>query len=108
MAVLFFLSLVTVVSIFKKKLSIQKSSVFYGILLGLLNFLNIYFYLKAHQTFAKNPTTVFASMNFGVIILGTLIGTFYFKEILSKKNILGLLLAVIAIIFIIIAQVKNV
>lgn len=103
-----FSSFITVVSIFKKKISIQKSTVFYGILLGLLNFLNIYFYLKAHQTFAKNPTTVFASMNFGVIILGTLIGTFYFKEILSKKNIIGLLLAVIAIIFIIIAQVKNV
>jgi drug/metabolite transporter (DMT)-like permease len=74
-------------------------------LLGLFNFLNIWFYLKAHQSFAKNPTTVFATMNFGVILLGTLIGAVYFKEKLSKKNILGLVLAVVAIIFIVISQI---
>jgi drug/metabolite transporter (DMT)-like permease len=100
-------SLITVVSFLKRKVIIQKSTVFYGLLLGLFNFLNIYFYLKAHHAFAKNPTTVFASMNFGVILLGTLIGAFYFKEKLSKKNILGLLLAVIAIIFIVLSQLGK-
>ena len=100
-------SLITVVSFLKRKVIIQKSTVFYGLLLGLFNFLNIYFYLKAHQAFAKNPTTVFASMNFGVILLGTLIGAFYFKEKLSKKNILGLLLSVIAIIFIVLSQLRK-
>ena len=103
-----FASLITVVSFFKKKLIIQKSAVFYGLLLGLFNFLNIYFYLKAHQVFAKNPTTVFASMNFGVILLGTLIGALYFKEKLSKKNILGLVLAVIAIILVVLSQMGNI
>ncbi len=102
-----FSALIVVVSFFKKKLIVQKNTIFYGILLGLFNFLNIYFYLKAHQSFAKNPTTVFATMNFGVILLGTLIGTFYFKEKLSKKNILGLVLAVIAIIFVVISQFKS-
>jgi drug/metabolite transporter (DMT)-like permease len=100
-----FASLIALVCFFKKKLIIQKSAVFYGILLGLFNFLNIWFYLKAHQSFAKNPTTVFATMNFGVILLGTLIGAVYFKEKLSKKNILGLVLAVVAIIFIVISQI---
>jgi drug/metabolite transporter (DMT)-like permease len=76
-------------------------------LLGLFNFLNIYFYLKAHQSFAKTPTTVFATMNFGVILLGTLVGAFYFKEKLSGKNILGLVLAVIAIIFVVLSQSGN-
>jgi len=103
-----FASLITVVSFFKKKLTIQKSTVFYGLLLGLFNFLNIYFYLKAHQAFAKNPTTVFASMNFGVILLGTLIGALYFKEKLSKKNILGLVLAVIAIILVVLSQMGKI
>jgi drug/metabolite transporter (DMT)-like permease len=103
-----FASIITIVSFFKKKLTIQKSMIFYGLLLGLFNFLNIYFYLKAHQSFAKHPTTVFATMNFGVILLGTLVGTFYFKEKLSKKNILGLVLAVIAIIFIVISQIGKI
>ncbi len=99
-----FASLITLVSIFKKKLTIRKSAVFYGILLGVFNFLNIFFYLEAHQSFAKNPTTVFATMNFGVILLGTLTGAVYFKEKLSKKNIAGLVLAVIAIIFVVLSQ----
>ena len=100
-------SLITVVPFLKRKLIIQKSTVFYGLLLGLFNFLNIYFYLKAHQAFAKNPTTVFATMNFGVILVGTLIGAIYFKEKLSGKNILGLVLAVIAIIFVVLSQLEK-
>ena len=103
-----FASLITVLSFLKKKLIIQKSTVFYGLLLGLFNFLNIYFYLKAHQAFAKTPTTVFASMNFGVILVGTLIGAFYFKEKLSKKNMLGLVLAVIAIILVVLSQLGKI
>jgi hypothetical protein len=41
-------------------------------LVGAFNFGNILFYLKAHQAFADNPSTVFAAMNMGVIILGVL------------------------------------
>jgi drug/metabolite transporter (DMT)-like permease len=103
-----FASLITVVSFIKKKMVIQISTVLYGLLLGLFNFLNIYFYLKAHQAFAKTPTTVFASMNFGVILVGTLIGAFYFKEKLSKKNMLGLVLAVIAIILVVLSQLGKI
>lgn len=99
-----FSSFITIVSLIKKKLTIGKSAVFYGVLLGLFNFLNIYFYLKAHQSFAQNPTTVFATMNFGVILLGTLTGAVYFKEKLSKKNILGLVLAVVAIVLVVVSQ----
>jgi drug/metabolite transporter (DMT)-like permease len=102
-----FAFIITIFSFLKKKLAIEKSMVFYGLLLGLLNFLNIYFYLRAHQSFAKHPTTVFATMNFGVILLGTLVGTFYFKEKLSGKNVLGLVLAVIAIIVIVVSQIEK-
>jgi drug/metabolite transporter (DMT)-like permease len=100
-------ALIAAVSLARKKLIIEKKALFYGLILGLFNFLNIYFYLKAHQAFATNPTTVFATMNFGVILLGTLIGAFYFKEKLSGKNILGLVLAVVAIVFIVLAQMQK-
>lgn len=90
----------------KNKITIHKSTIFYGLLLGLFNFLNIYFYLKAHQYFSKNPTTVFATMNFGVILLGTLAGAVYFKEKLTTKNIFGLILAAIAIGLVVLSQLK--
>ena len=57
-----------------------------GIILGVLNFFNILFYIKAHQSFGQNPTLVFAGMNIGVICLGTITGAFFFKEKISKIN----------------------
>src|SRR5690606_28194267 len=51
-----------------------------GLLLGLLNFGNIYFYIRAHQTFPDNPTLVFSAMNIGVISVGTLVGAWVFRE----------------------------
>jgi drug/metabolite transporter (DMT)-like permease len=68
--------------------------------LGIVNFGNILFYIKAHQALSKNPSAVFSSMNIGVIILGTLIGVFIFKEKLSMLNKAGIILAIIAIVII--------
>lgn len=81
----------------KIPLAITKYTLLFGITIGVLNFGNIYFYLNAHKAFSQNPTIVFAGMNYGVIVFGTLIGYFGFKEKLSKKNAIGLALAIIAI-----------
>lgn len=91
----------------KERLNISKQTILYGFLIGGLNFMNIYFYLNAHKAFSTNPTVVFAGMNYGVIFLGTLIGYFYFKEKLSKINIIGLSLAVISIGLLIYSQLIS-
>ena len=69
-----------------------------GILLGVLNFFNILFYIKAHQHMSDSPTIVFAGMDLGVICLGALTGAFIFKEKISKLNAVGIGLGVIAIL----------
>lgn len=79
----------------------------WGIGIGILNFGNILCYLKAHKALADKPTTVFAAMNLGVIILGSLAGTILFKEKLSKWNYFGILLAILSIYFITLSQVIN-
>lgn len=68
-----------------------------GIILGGLNFMNILFYIKAHQSFSENPTLVFAGMNIGVICLGTITGAFVFKEKISKINGVGIAIGISAI-----------
>jgi len=68
-----------------------------GMLLGVLNFLNILFYIKAHQAFKESPTLVFAGMNMGVIVLGTLAGAFVFRERVNPLNWAGIVLALSAI-----------
>ncbi len=82
----------------KQIIKISKFTLLGGLAVGILNFINILFYLKAHKSFAENPTIVFAGMNFGVILLGTLIGYVLFNEKLNRLNIIGLLMALIAII----------
>lgn len=69
-----------------------------GVLLGCLNFTNIYFYLQAHRAYGDNPTLVFAGMNIGVIVLGTLIGSVVFKEKISRINQVGIALALVAVL----------
>jgi len=68
-----------------------------GIVLGILNFGNIVTYIRAHQSLPDNPALVFASMNMGVIVLGTVVGAIAFREPLSRLNMLGLGIAVTAI-----------
>ncbi|WP_269685068.1 EamA/RhaT family transporter [Flavobacterium lacustre] len=92
------------IEIWYKKRKLKYKSILFGALVGLFNFGNILFYLKAHQSFAENPSTVFAGMNMGVIIIGSLTGIFVFKEKLSKMNYTGLFLALIAIVLIVMSQ----
>ena len=68
-----------------------------GLLLGLCNFGNILFYLRAHRALPLHPALVFASMNLGVVVLGALTGVLLFRERLSPVNLAGLLLALAAI-----------
>ncbi len=74
------------------------ASIFGGIILGCLNFGNIYFYFRAHQAYNNNPTLIFAAMNLGVISLGTIMGTAFFKEKINVINIIGIVLAIMSIV----------
>jgi drug/metabolite transporter (DMT)-like permease len=87
-----------------RKTRLTAVNVLFGALVGAFNFGNILFYLKAHQAFADNPSTVFAAMNMGVIILGSLLGILVFKEKMSTRNYVGLGLALISIVLIALSQ----
>jgi drug/metabolite transporter (DMT)-like permease len=81
---------------FKKKRFMYRH-IFFGSILGVFNFGNILFYLKAHSALANNPSTVFTAMNIGVITVGTLVGLIIFKEKLGILHKAGIGLAVLAI-----------
>lgn len=83
---------------FFKKLRFTLINLICGWILGVANFGNILFYLKAHQDLANQPSIVFSSMNIGVILLGSAVGVFVFKERLSRLNYAGILLALISIL----------
>ena len=83
--------------LWRRKTQWHRWNVLAGMLLGVLNFLNILFYIKAHQAFKESPTLVFAGMNMGVIVLGTLAGALIFRERVNALNWAGIVLALSAI-----------
>jgi len=97
------LVIVTIMTI-SGKIKLQLVNLACGLILGFFNFGNILFYLKAHKALSQNPSTVFAAMNLGVIIVGTLIGVAVFKEKLTKINYIGIILAIAAVICITLSQ----
>lgn len=82
----------------KGTLQFQIKAALAGVVLGLFNFGSIYFYVKALQIESHQPSVVFSSLDIGVIVLGSLIGIILFREKLSRLNIIGLVLAVAAIL----------
>jgi drug/metabolite transporter (DMT)-like permease len=81
----------------RKKIRFTLINLLCGWILGIANFGNILFYLKAHQALAERPSLVFSAMNIGVIILGSLVGVLLFREKLTKLNYAGIVLALISI-----------
>ncbi|XID74507.1 EamA family transporter [Alkanindiges sp. WGS2144] len=69
-----------------------------GLSLGVLNFCNIWFYIKAHQQLASNPAIVFASMNILVVLLGVIAGLVIFKEKLKKSGWVFVASSIVAIV----------
>ncbi|MGO3741465.1 EamA family transporter [Kerstersia sp.] len=70
----------------------------WGVALGLLNFSNIVFYLRAHRAYPDNPALVFTAMNIGVIAAGALAGACLFKERPGLRGWAGVGLAMGAIV----------
>jgi drug/metabolite transporter (DMT)-like permease len=68
-----------------------------GLLLGLVNFGNIIFYVMAHRAMPGQPAVIFASMNIGVVVLGTLVGAIGFGEKLNWLNRAAIGLAIVSI-----------
>ena|SRR6185437_15316514 len=84
--------------VFTGRMRFSWPHIFIGWVLGVANFGNILFYLKAHKALATQPATVFSAMNIGVIVAGALIGLIIFKEKLSLLNKAGIVIAIVAII----------
>jgi len=81
-----------------KKMRFSWPHILIGWILGIANFGNIFFFIKAHQALANRPASVFSTMDIGVIVVGSLIGLFVFGEKLSRLNLVGVGLGIIAII----------
>lgn len=75
-----------------------------GFVLGIPNYGSIYFLLLAMQQSQMKYSLLFPAYNLGIILAGVALGWLFFGEKLEKPGYLGLLLAVMALIFIALAS----
>lgn len=80
-----------------KKVRFDSRSLACGVVLGALNYGNIFTYIRAHQELKSQTALVFTTMNIGVIVLASILGLVLFKEKLSRRNLAGIVVAVIAV-----------
>lgn len=87
----------------KKKIDFNLKSIAFGIFLGILNFYSIIFIMKAIESNVLQSSVLFPLNNMSVVLLSSSVGYFFFKEKISFINLLGIILAVIAILLIMIS-----
>ena len=80
--------------------SFNFKSVPFGIALGIINYCSIYFLLKALRVDGFESSSIFTINNVVIVAFSTLIGLLIFKERISKKNWVGIAIAIVAIILV--------
>lgn len=83
-----------------ESLKIERKSLLAGVLLGVPNYFSIFFLISAFASFSLKNAMVLGVNNIGIVLLSTLLSVLIFKEKLGKGNLIGLILALIAIIII--------
>lgn len=81
----------------KKVNRFELKSVLGGLMLGIPNFFSLIWMIKMFENAVWSSAIIFTIHNILIVVGGTLIGAFFFDEKLNRKNIYGLLLAVIAL-----------
>lgn len=89
-----------IILIIKSNLKIELKNVIGGIILGVPNYFSMAYLIKALQNENLNSSTIFTINNVAIVALTTLFAILFFKEKLSKKNWLGIILAIISILFV--------
>jgi len=95
----FLLSLINLFYRFgSKKSKFSWPHILFGWILGVANFGNIFFYIKALGSLSDKSSLVFSINDIGIILLGAFVGLSLFKEKLSLVNKVGIGLALLAIV----------
>lgn len=82
------------------KLKLSVKNALWGVALGIPNYFSMFFLVKTLSYFAANSAVIFPVNNIGIVAASTFVSITFFKEKLNKQNIAGLVLAIVAIIFI--------
>ena len=79
---------------------LNRKSIPFGIVLGIVNYGSMYFLLKALRVEGYESSSVFTINNVAIVGVSCLVGLLLFKELISKMNWVGILTALVSIILV--------
>ncbi|MFD1014987.1 EamA family transporter [Winogradskyella rapida] len=87
----------------KTKNNLTLKAIPFGVTLGIVNYGSIHFLLMALRVENTESSTLFTVNHIAILALSTIIGLLFFKEQISIKNWIGIVLALIAILLVTLA-----
>lgn len=82
---------------YRNETQLDPKSIWGGLVLGLANYASLYYIIKSLQVPHMESSTFFTLNNVAIVMSSTLIGLWMFKEYLTRKNWIGIGMALIAI-----------
>jgi drug/metabolite transporter (DMT)-like permease len=89
--------------VLNKSFQFEFKNIIGGVLLGAINYYSIIYLLKALQYNGLESSTLFTVNNVAIVMVSTLLGLFLFRESISKKNWIGISLAIVSILLVTLA-----
>lgn len=99
----FFGLIILGVKTLKKREVFGLKNIIAGIILGVPNYYSIVFLIKALQTDGFESSTLFTINNVAIVIVSSIVGLLLFKEHFSRRNKIGVFLAILGILLVTIA-----
>ncbi|MFT5724570.1 MAG: drug/metabolite transporter (DMT)-like permease [Bacteroidia bacterium] len=93
-------TVITIYRVATGKTQITRQSVIGGIALGVPNYFSIFFLFKALQSDFFITSQVYPLNNIGIVVLSTVMSVIIFREHLNRKNLIGVAMAILAIVLI--------
>ena len=87
------------IDLIRKKRVFHIRNVVAGILLGIPNYFSIFLLIMAYRDTGWNDSAVLAITNVSIVVLSALVGFIIFQEGYDRRKLIGLILALIAILF---------
>jgi drug/metabolite transporter (DMT)-like permease len=100
MAAAVFGTCITIYRLATKQTYFKRQNILGGIALGIPNYFSIFFLFKALQSDMFSTSQVYPLNNIGIVVLSTILSVILFREHLNKKNLIGIAMAILAIVLI--------
>lgn len=81
----------------KRKMKFNRTTILFGILLGMVNFGSLFFFVNALSYEGMDSSVIFGINHVGVVMLSLLVALLVFKEKVNKLNWIGIFLSIITI-----------